>query len=111
MVSGVSCAGLTIIVQPAASAGPILRVPMFCRRSACDALHREAPVGLAVLRIFGDQLVAQFLARRKTASRASAFFFSSPESSAMTRRMTAARSLRSPVQRLSLSSSRSRRRL
>ena len=28
MVSGVSCAGLTIIVQPAAKAGPILRVPM-----------------------------------------------------------------------------------
>lgn len=28
MVSGVSCAGLTIMVQPAANAGPILRVPM-----------------------------------------------------------------------------------
>ena len=28
MVSGVSWAGLTIMVQPAASAGPILRVPM-----------------------------------------------------------------------------------
>ena len=28
MVSGVSWAGLTIIVQPAANAGPILRVPM-----------------------------------------------------------------------------------
>ena len=28
MVSGVSCAGLTIMVQPAASAGPILRVPI-----------------------------------------------------------------------------------
>ena len=28
MVSGVSCAGLTIMVHPAASAGPILRVPM-----------------------------------------------------------------------------------
>ncbi len=28
MVSGVSWAGLTIIVQPAAKAGPILRVPM-----------------------------------------------------------------------------------
>ena len=28
MVSGVSCAGLTIIVQPAAIAGPILRVPI-----------------------------------------------------------------------------------
>ena len=28
MVSGVSWAGLTIIVQPAATAGPILRVPI-----------------------------------------------------------------------------------
>ena len=28
IVSGVSCAGLTIIVQPAATAGPILRVPI-----------------------------------------------------------------------------------
>ena len=28
MVSGVSSAGLTMIVQPAASAGPILRVPI-----------------------------------------------------------------------------------
>ena len=28
IVSGVSCAGLTIIVQPAAIAGPILRVPI-----------------------------------------------------------------------------------
>ena len=28
MLSGVSWAGLTIMVQPAASAGPILRVPM-----------------------------------------------------------------------------------
>ena len=28
MVSGVSWAGLTIMVQPAASAGPILRVPI-----------------------------------------------------------------------------------
>ena len=28
MVSGVSAAGLTTIVQPAAMAGPILRVPM-----------------------------------------------------------------------------------
>ena len=28
IVSGVSCAGLTIMVHPAASAGPILRVPM-----------------------------------------------------------------------------------
>ncbi len=28
IVSGVSCAGLTIIVQPAANAGPILRVPI-----------------------------------------------------------------------------------
>ena len=28
MLSGVSCAGLTIMVQPAAIAGPILRVPM-----------------------------------------------------------------------------------
>ncbi len=28
MVSGVSDAGLTIMVQPAASAGPILRVPI-----------------------------------------------------------------------------------
>ena len=28
MLSGVSWAGLTIIVQPAANAGPILRVPM-----------------------------------------------------------------------------------
>ena len=56
MVSGVSCAGLTTIVQPAATAGPILRVPMASGKfhgviirvgpTGCFMVSsREAPLG------------------------------------------------------------------
>ena len=56
IVSGVSCAGLTTIVQPAAMAGPILRVPIASGKfhgviisvgpTGCFIVSsREAPLG------------------------------------------------------------------
>ena len=50
MVSGVSWAGLTIIVQPAASAGPILRVPMASGKFH-GVMARHGPTGCLVTRI------------------------------------------------------------
>ena len=45
--SGVSCAGLTIIVQPAATAGPILRVPMASGKFH-GVINRQGPTGWRV---------------------------------------------------------------
>ena len=84
---------------------------LFWRRSAC-ALWNARPHSFssASLGSFAMSWCESFL-RRNTASRASAFFRSGSDSRAMTRRMAAARSLRSSAQRLSLMSRRSRRRL
>ena len=45
MVSGVAAAGLTIIVQPAATAGPILRVPIASGKFQ-GVIIRHGPTGL-----------------------------------------------------------------
>ena len=50
MVSGVSSAGLTITVQPAARAGPILRVPMASGKFH-GVIARHGPTGSLVTRI------------------------------------------------------------
>ncbi len=50
MVSGVSCAGLTIMVQPAANAGPILRVPMASGKFH-GVMAKHGPTACLVTRI------------------------------------------------------------
>ncbi|SIK99695.1 Uncharacterised protein [Mycobacteroides abscessus subsp. abscessus] len=50
MVSGVSAAGLTIMVHPAASAGPILRVPMASGKFH-GVMASVGPMGCLVTRI------------------------------------------------------------
>ena len=48
MVSGVCCAGLTTIVQPAATAGPILRVPMASGKFH-GVTNRHGPTGFLMV--------------------------------------------------------------
>ena len=48
IVSGVSSAGLTTIVQPAAMAGPILRVPMASGKFH-GVMNRQGPTGLRIV--------------------------------------------------------------
>jgi hypothetical protein len=48
IVSGVSSAGLTIIVQPAATAGPILRVPI-ARGKFHGVMNRHGPTGFLMV--------------------------------------------------------------
>ena len=48
MVSGVSSAGLTTIVQPAAMAGPILRVPMASGKFH-GVMNRHGPTGFLIV--------------------------------------------------------------
>ena len=48
--SGVCCAGLTIIVQPAATAGPILRVPIAIGKFQ-GVISRQGPTGCFIVSI------------------------------------------------------------
>ncbi len=48
MVSGVSSAGFTIIVHPAATAGPILRVPIASGKFH-GVMNRHGPTGLRIV--------------------------------------------------------------
>ncbi len=48
MVSGVSSAGLTTIVQPAAMAGPILRVPIASGKFQ-GVMNRHGPTGFLIV--------------------------------------------------------------
>ena len=59
MVSGVCCAGLTTIVQPAAIAGPILRVPMASGKFQ-GVIIRAGPTGcfIVISRVFPSGDVA-----------------------------------------------------
>lgn len=49
MDSGVWCAGLMTLVQPAAIAGPILRVPMAMGKFH-GVISRQGPTGCLVMR-------------------------------------------------------------
>ena len=46
--SGVCCAGLTTIVQPAATAGPILRVPIAIGKFQ-GVIIRQGPIGCCIV--------------------------------------------------------------
>ena len=54
---GVCCAGLTTIVQPAATAGPILRVPIAIGKFQ-GVIMRQGPTGCFIVRIRPAPLAA-----------------------------------------------------